>query len=155
MRVSALPTASLAIVLALSLLPAASAQDAASPSGDAAGVPSIALTTDDVGWSPGELDVDWAQFADQHRAEYESSSWATAAQDEEVSRDQLRADMVAEYTQATGTDPDAGYLDLGTSRTSALAQQYYDECDDGSNLPDGGVQASRAQLYRGGANSTG
>ncbi|HUG82924.1 MAG TPA: S8 family serine peptidase, partial [Euzebya sp.] len=78
-----------------------------------------------------------------------------AAQDEEVSRDQLRAEMVAAYTQATGTDPDAGYLDLGTSRTSALAQQYYDECDDGSNLPDGGVQASRAQLYRGGANSTG
>lgn len=154
MRLSALISSSLAlslaVVIALSLLPAAAAQDGTSDPSDAA------PATADGAWEPGELDVDWAAFADEHRTEYEGSSWATAAADVATDeRSSLRQQMARAYTTSSGADADAAYLDLETTRSSALAQQYYDECDDGSNLPDGGVQASREGLYRGGVDTTG
>lgn len=156
MRLSALiPSAvapALVIVLALSLLPAAAAQDGAAATSSAGRVPA---TVPEGAWQPGELDVDWAAFADEHRAEYDGSSWASAAADDAEARDALRAQALAQYAEATGDGAPASFGDVGTQRSSALAQQYYDECDDGTNLPDNGVQASRESLYSGGADSTG
>jgi hypothetical protein len=151
MRLSALITV---IVLALSLVPPAVAQDAA---GAADPRPRRAAAPEAIGagWTPGDLDVDWAAFAEANRTAYQGSAYAAAAADQQAARDELRAEAVAQYQQATGASGEAAFADLEPQRSSALAQQYYDECDDGSNLPDGGAQASRAGLYRGGADSLG
>jgi putative cell wall-binding protein len=152
MRVSALITASLAVILALSLLPPASAQD-----GSVAEDPGSSSSPAAEAWEPGQLDVDWAQFARDNAAEYRSSSFAQADDvDGREARERLQAETAAAYAEATGADvPAAFQQNLDPSRTSAIAQQYYDECDDGTNLPDGGVQATRATLYSGGADTTG
>ncbi|WP_370328409.1 S8 family serine peptidase [Euzebya sp.] len=154
MRLSALLPAALAMVLAVALVPAVPAGGQSHAGADQP-APAVRAEPSGEGWTPGELDVDWAAFAAEHRQAYESSRWASAADVAADSRDALRDDARAAYAQATGEGSGAGYADVGTQRSSALAQQYYDECDDGSNLPDDGVQASRAGLYRGGADTTG
>jgi hypothetical protein len=106
------------------------------------------------GWTPGELDVDWAEFAAASRSDYQSSQWASDAQADDEARDALRAEAAQHYRTASGAEG-ASFNDLGTQRTGALAQQYYDECDDGTNLPDAGVQASRSTLYSGGTDTSG
>ncbi|MEE8603622.1 S8 family serine peptidase [Euzebya tangerina] len=139
----------------MSLLPAAGAtqsSEAAAPS-DAGAVVSES-------WTPGQLDIDWAAFARENRTEYESSQWAALADGQDAAAAAARSALVDNYTEATGADgglDEAGatFNDLETQRSSALAQQYYDECDDGTNLPDAGLQASRESLYRGGGDTTG
>ncbi len=153
MRLSALITASLAIVLALSLLPAAAAAQDTGPSTADPSPPGTSAA--DAAWTPGELDVDWAAFAAERRADYATSTWAAQAEAQADSRAALRAEAVAAYREATGEERSAGFSDVDTLRSSATAQQWYDECDDGTNLPVGGVQASRELAYRGGFDSTG
>ena len=152
MRLSAVTTALTAGALILGVLPAALAAPATAPSD-----PSSAPVVEAVPWEPGELDIDWAAFANENRDEYETSAYAAAADAEaadvearEAARDAIRA----EYLQESGAEGST-YADVSQARTGALAQQYYDECDDGTNLPQGGVQANRNLLYRGGFDGPG
>jgi hypothetical protein len=156
MRPSALLTAAITFAVALALLPAALGGRPASAQAPGTGAVTRTGPTVAEGWTPGELDQDWAALAAAHRARFAAAPTGDPAADPEgaAARDAVQAEARARYQQATGAGG-AGYADLDPQRASALAHQYYDECDDGTNLPDAGVQASRAQLYRGGANSTG
>lgn len=124
--------AGLAVLLATSLVPAASAQQPASGARPAAG-----------GWSAADVieDVDWAEFAREHRAEYEASSWAALRDDGAAER--AREELHRLYRSDDGS---AAYQAITPARTGATAAQYYDECDDGTNLPPDGRQAG-ANLF--------
>ena len=149
MRLPAVTTALLAIALVLGVLPAAGAQPATDGSGTSGSAAQAPPTV--VPWEPGDLDVDWAAFADEHRAEYESSQWAAdAAAVDEAARESAR-DAVRQMYVGQTAEGEATYATLEPQRSGATGQQYYDECDDGTNLPQNGLQAARQSLFRGGA----
>ncbi len=148
MRLSAVKTALVSGALALGLLPAALAAPSVAEPADSSTDTSFSGTVQQT-WSPGELDIDWAAFAAEHREEFERSEFASAGDGAADRADAARAAVQAEYLGEASSD--ATYSSLEQQRSGAIAQQYYDECDDGTNLPNNGLQASRQLLFRGGA----
>lgn len=148
MRLPVVTTALLAVALVLGALPAAVAQPtggAATTADDGTAAPTV------VPWEPGQLDMDWAAFAEEHRAEYQASEWASAAAEVEAQARQEARDAVRQMYMGQTAEGEAEFATLEPQRSGATGQQYYDECDDGTNLPQNGLQASRQSLFRGGA----
>ena len=102
----------LAVILMVSLLPVAGATESPEPPAPPSAGPVVSES-----WTPGELDVDWASFAAEHRDEYQSSSWAAVGETEEAVALEARNALADSYAEATGADggleqTDATFNDL-------------------------------------------